>query len=44
VKENGDRVVAPGAYSIAVGGGQPGTAASPLESDFTVSGEKPLPE
>ncbi len=44
VKENGDRVVAPGAYSIAVGGGQPGTSASPLESDFTVSGEKALPE
>ncbi|MGA8429081.1 MAG: glycoside hydrolase family 3 C-terminal domain-containing protein [Candidatus Sulfotelmatobacter sp.] len=44
VKENGDRVVAPGAYSIAVGGGQPDTVASPAEVEFSVSGEKALPE
>jgi beta-glucosidase len=44
VKENGDRVVAPGAYSIAVGGGQPDTVASPTEAEFSVSGEKALPE
>jgi beta-glucosidase len=44
VKENGDRVVAPGAYSVAVGGGQPDTVASPIEAEFSVSGEKALPE
>jgi beta-glucosidase len=44
VKENGDRVVARGAYSIAVGGGQPDTVASPIEVEFSVSGEKALPE
>jgi beta-glucosidase len=44
VKDNGDRVVAPGAYSISVGGGQPGTAASQIQAEFSVSGEKALPE
>src|ERR1700685_211896 len=44
VNEKGDRVIAPGAYSISVGGGQPGTQASPVEAGFSVSGEKALPE
>jgi beta-glucosidase len=44
VNEKGDRVIAPGAYSISVGGGQPGTMASPVEAKFNVSGEKMLPE
>jgi len=44
VNEKGDRVIAPGAYSISVGGGQPGTQAAPVEAGFSVSGEKALPE
>jgi beta-glucosidase len=44
VNDKGDRMVAPGAYSIAVGGGQPGTPASPVEREFSISGEKALPE
>jgi beta-glucosidase len=44
VKDNGDRVVAPGAYRLSVGGGQPGTAASSLEAEFSISGEQALPE
>jgi beta-glucosidase len=44
VNDKGDRVVAPGAYTIAVGGGQPGTSASPAEAELSVSGEKALPE
>jgi beta-glucosidase len=44
VKENGDRVVAPGAYSISVGGGQPGTGAAQAVASFKINGEKALPE
>jgi beta-glucosidase len=44
VNDKGDRVVAPGAYSITVGGGQPGTAALTAEKEFSISGEKALPE
>ncbi len=44
VNDKGDRVVAPGAYSISVGGGQPGTSALTAEKEFSISGEKGLPE
>jgi beta-glucosidase len=44
VTEAGDRVVAPGAYRISVGGGQPGMGASVTEAQFTVEGEQKLPE
>ncbi len=44
VNEKGDRVVAPGAYSITVGGGQPGTTASQERAELTISGEQKLPE
>jgi beta-glucosidase len=44
VKENGDRVVAPGAYTISVGGGQPGTVAAHGDAELKISGEKALPE
>jgi len=44
VTEAGDRVVAPGAYRISVGGGQPGTGAPVVEGQFTVQGEQKLPE
>ena len=40
----GDRVVAPGAYKISVGGGQPGTGAALVSGGFTVNGSAALPE
>jgi beta-glucosidase len=40
----GDRVVAPGAYRISVGEGQPGTGAAIASGRFTVSGTAALPE
>jgi beta-glucosidase len=42
--ENGDRVVAAGAYRIVVGGGQPGTVAPQTDAAFTITGEERLPE
>jgi beta-glucosidase len=44
VTEAGDRVVAPGAYKISVGGSQPRMGASVTESQFSVDGEQKLPE
>jgi len=44
VTEAGDRVVAPGAYSLSVGGGQPGSGATTVAAGFTVSGSLKLPE
>jgi beta-glucosidase len=44
VNENGDRVIAPGSYSLSVGGGQPGTAAPVVESAFSITGQTQLPE
>ncbi len=44
VTENGDRLIAPGAYSVAIGGGQPGTGAPIVESAFSITGQKQLPE
>jgi beta-glucosidase len=44
VNESGDRVIAPGDYSIAVGGGQPGGAAPWVQASFVIKGEKRLPE
>ncbi|HEX3353068.1 MAG TPA: glycoside hydrolase family 3 C-terminal domain-containing protein [Terriglobales bacterium] len=44
VNSNGDRVVEAGAYRVTVGGGQPGTAASQTDAEFTISGEQRLPE
>jgi beta-glucosidase len=44
VNEAGDRMVAPGEYEIAVGGGQPGTGASTVAARFTVEGESKLAE
>ena len=40
----GDRVVAPGAYRISVGEGQPGTGAAVVEGKFTVAGTAALPQ
>jgi len=44
VNEAGDRGVYAGAYSISVGGGQPGTGAASAETKLTIHGEQKLPE
>ncbi|HEY1484221.1 MAG TPA: glycoside hydrolase family 3 C-terminal domain-containing protein [Candidatus Acidoferrum sp.] len=44
VNEAGDRLVSAGAYSLSVGGGQPGTGAQVVETPLTISGESRLPE
>jgi len=44
VNEAGDRIVAPGAYSVHLGGGQPGTGAAGAEAPFSIQGEEKLPE
>jgi beta-glucosidase len=43
VNEAGTRVVAPGAYRVFVGGGQPGTGAAGLEVPLSIQGELTLP-
>jgi beta-glucosidase len=40
----GDRVVAPGAYRITVGEGQPDTGAVTVEKKLTITGTAPLPQ
>jgi len=44
VNEEGTREVAPGAYHVIVGGGQPGTGAPSQEAALTVTGEQKLPD
>jgi beta-glucosidase len=44
VNEAGDRIIAPGSYSLSIGGGQPSTAAPIVETPFTITGEAHLPE
>jgi beta-glucosidase len=44
VNESGDRLVAAGDYTITVGGGQPGTAASHADAQLSIHGEQKLPE
>ncbi len=44
VNEAGDRIVAPGSYTLSIGGGQPGTAAPVAEAAFTITGQVQLPE
>jgi beta-glucosidase len=44
VNETGDRMVTAGEYRISVGGGEPGTGAPAVESDFTIQGQEKLPE
>ena len=43
VTADGKRVVAPGAYRLIVGGGQPGSGAPVSEAGFSVSGGYSLP-
>src|SRR5208283_3767578 len=44
VNESGDRIIAPGSYTLSLGGGQPGTAAPVVESGLTITGQTQLPE
>ena len=44
VNPSGDRIIAPGAYTLSIGGGQPGTAAPVKEAQFTITGQAQLPE
>jgi len=44
VTEAGDPVVAEGAYTLSVGGGQPGTSAPVVTGNFSVQGTQKLPE
>ena len=44
VNEAGERGVYAGAYSISVGGGQPGTGAAGTEAKLSIHGEQKLPE
>jgi beta-glucosidase len=44
VTEAGEIKVQPGAYSLAVGGGQPGTTKAIAVTKFTIDGEQLLPE
>jgi beta-glucosidase len=44
VTEAGDPIVAEGAYTISVGGGQPNTGAPVVSGIFNVKGTKTLPE
>jgi beta-glucosidase len=44
VNESGDRFVAAGAYTVSVGGGQPGASTSGAEAPLTISGNEKLPE
>jgi hypothetical protein len=40
----GHRIVAPGQYQRAVGGGQPGTRAPGVTTSFTIRGSSALPD
>jgi beta-glucosidase len=40
----GERIMAPGAYRLTVGGGQPGTGAPLAATGFTVTGQTSLPQ
>ena len=44
VNKNGDRVVAKGRFQIFFGGGQPGTGAKDVKTEFRVEGRQKLPE
>ncbi len=44
VTDAGERVIAPGSYTLSIGGGQPATDAAAVETRFTITGEQQLPE
>jgi beta-glucosidase len=43
VNEQGEHVVAPGEYTVFVGGAQPGDTAKGAEAKLTINGEMKLP-
>jgi beta-glucosidase len=44
VTDMGEPIIAEGAYTVAIGGGQPDTGAPSVTGTFKVSGTKTLPE
>ena len=44
VTNDGDIIVAPGKYTVSIGGGQPGTGAPSVSGTFQVNGQITLPE
>ena len=44
VNEAGEHVIAPGEYTISVGGGQPGSGLPMVEAHFTITGRQTLPK
>ena len=44
VNADGDRLIASGAYTLSIGGGQPGTKAALVSAPFTIEGQQKLPE
>jgi beta-glucosidase len=44
IDEQGNRVILPGAYTVSVGGAQPGDFAGEQTGQFTVAGRKELPK
>jgi beta-glucosidase len=44
VTEAGDPIIAPGEYTVSVGGGQPRTGAAGVTQTFHVDGQMALPE
>ncbi len=44
VTENGDPIIAPGEYTLSIGGGQPDTAAPSVSGHFRIEGQLALPE
>jgi beta-glucosidase len=43
VNESGTRLIGPGKYVIAIGGGQPGAGAGNTTANFEIQGEQKLP-
>jgi beta-glucosidase len=44
VTEVGDPIIAPGEYTVSIGGGQPNTSAPVVTGHFRIDGQVPLPE
>jgi beta-glucosidase len=44
VTEDGDPIIAPGDYSVSIGGGQPDTGAPGVSGRFHIEGQIALPE
>ena len=44
VNESGERIIAPGDYTISIGGGQPGSGLSVVDAHFTIAATQTLPK